>query len=180
MALGARARQNRAMEYATLILIHIFFGILWAGGGIAAGLFIIPSVMEAGPAGGAVMAGVMKRRFPILMTAAGALVVLTGLRLYMVRFSTEWLMSGDGITLTLGAIAGLGALVIGVGVQKPTAERMGALGAKIAAQGSPPTPEQAAEMAALRTKLGKVARVNAWHLLAASLLMAGHTLAAMM
>ena len=82
------------MEYGTLILLHVFFGILWAGGAIAAGFFIIPAVLEAGPAGGAVMGGVVKRRFPVVMTASALVVVLTGLRLYSMRLSLDWLATG--------------------------------------------------------------------------------------
>lgn len=168
------------MEFSSLLLLHIFFGILWAGGAVALGFFVIPSVLEAGPGGGAVMAGVLKRRFPILMTFSGLLVVLTGLRLYTMRFSTAFLGTPEGIVLSLGGLLALGGFFIGVFVQKPTAERLGALGARLAAAGAPPTPEQAAELQALRTRLGKVAKLTAWHLILASLLMAGHRLAAML
>jgi len=168
------------MEFATLLLLHVFFGILWAGGAIAVGFFIVPSVMEAGPAGGAVMAGILKRRFPVLMTVSAVLVVLSGLRLYTMRFSGAFLGTPEGIVLTLGALLGLGAFFIGIFVQKPTAERMSALGAQIAAAGGPPTPAQAEEMQALRARLGRVARLTAWHLVLASLLMASHRFAAML
>ncbi len=166
------------MEYTVLILFHVFFGILWAGGAIAAGFFIIPAVLGAGPAGGAVMAGVLKRRFPRVMTVSAALVVVTGLRLYMLRFSMDWLVTTHGLVLSVGALAGLGAFVIGVFVQKPTADKIGALGARLAGAAGPPSPEDASEMDRLRTRLGKVARVTAWHLVVASLLMAAHQLAA--
>lgn len=168
------------MEYVMLTLIHVAFGVLWAGGAMTAGFFVIPAVMEAGPPGGAVMGGIMKRKFAIVMTAAGLLVTLTGLRMYMVRFSSAWLGTPEGIVLTLGGVLGLGALVIGIGIQKPTAERMAALGAQLAAAGAPPTAEQAAEMAALRARLLKIARVNAFHLLGATILMAAHRLFAAM
>lgn len=168
------------MEYVMLILIHVAFGVLWAGGGITAGFFIVPSVMEAGPAGGAVMGGIMKRKFAIWMTASAILVTLTGLRMYMIRFSSAWLGTAEGIVLTVGGLLGLGALVIGVGIQKPAAEKLTALGAQIAASGGPPSAEQAAEMAALRAKLLKIARVNAFHLVGATLAMASHRLFAAM
>jgi uncharacterized membrane protein len=168
------------MEFSTLLLVHVFFGILWGGGAIAAGFFIIPSVLEAGPAGGAVMAGVMRRRFPILMSVAAGLVVLSGLRLYSMRFSTAFLGTPEGVVLTLGAVLGLGGFFMGVFAQRPTAQRLSALGAQIAAAGVPPTAEQAAEMQTLRARLSKVARLTAWHVLVASLLMASHRLAAMM
>jgi uncharacterized membrane protein len=168
------------MEYASLLLLHVFFGILWAGGAIAAGFFIIPAVLEAGPAGGAVMAGVMKRKFAVLMTASGFVVVLSGLRLYSLLVSGAWIVTPQGIVLSLGGLAGLGGLAIGFFVQKPTAERLSALAGQLAAAGTPPTPEQTAEMEGLRQRLGKVARVTAWHLLVAAVLMAGHRLAAML
>jgi uncharacterized membrane protein len=168
------------VEFSTLLLVHVFFGIVWAGGAIAAGFFIVPSVLEAGPAGGAVMAGVMKRRFPVLMTVAAALVVLSGARLYSMRFSPAFLGTPEGIVLTLGAVLGLGAFVLGVFVQRPTAQRLAALGARIAAGGTPPTPDEAAEIQGLRSRLGRAARITAWHVVAASFLMAAHRLAAMM
>jgi uncharacterized membrane protein len=166
------------MEYQSLLLVHVFFGIIWGGGAIAAGFFVLPAVLEAGPAGGAVMAGVAKRRFPVLMTVSGFLVVLTGLRLYMLRFDAAWLTSPEGIVLSLGGILGIGALAIGFTVQKPTVEKLGALAAKVAAAGAPPTPEQAAEMNALRGRAARIGKVIGWHLIGAALLMASHTLAA--
>jgi hypothetical protein len=126
------------------------------------------------------MGGVVARRFPLVMTAAGGLVVLTGLRLYTIRFTSTWIASPEGIVLSLGALLGLGALAIGLFVQKPTTERLAALGAQIAASGAPPSAEQAAEMAALRTRMGKMARVIAFHLIGASVLMASHRLAALL
>lgn len=165
------------MEYFLVIFLHVAFGMVWVGGAVAAGFFFIPAVLEAGPAGGAVMAGVMKRKFPVVMTASAVTVVLTGIRLYMVRFSTEWLATAEGIVLTLGAVLGLGGFFLGLLVQKPTAERMGALGAQIAASGGPPSPEQARELEALRAKLSRVARLTGWHLIGAATLMASHRLA---
>jgi uncharacterized membrane protein len=168
------------MEYASLLLLHVAFAIFWAGGAVAVGLFVIPSVFEAGPGGGPVMAGILKRRFPIVMTVSGAVVVLTGLRLYSILVSGAWIATPQGIVLTLGALAGLGAFFVGIFVQKPTAERLGALAAQVAAAGKPPTPDQSAELDRLRTKLAKVAKVTAWHLIVAAVLMASHRLAALM
>src|SRR5690348_16274263 len=114
------------MEYMFVVALHVAFGILWAGGAIAVGLFIVPAVIEAGPAGGAVMAGVLKRKFPIVMSASAILVVLTGIRLYMVRFTGAWIGTAEGIALSLGAVLGIGALFIGITIQKPVTERLGA------------------------------------------------------
>ena len=168
------------MEFSTLLLVHVFFGIVWGGAVILVGFFIVPSVMEAGPAGGAVMAGMMKRRFSVLMSVSAILVMLSGLRLYSIRFSAAFLGTPEGIALTVGALAGIGAFFTGLIVQRPAGERLGALGAEIAAGGGKPTPEQAQEMQVLRGKLEKGGRATAWQVLIASLLMAAHRLAAML
>lgn len=165
------------MEYLSLIFLHVLFGILWAGGTVIVGFFIVPSLVDAGPAAGPVIAGITKRKMPIAMTVAGLIVVLTGLRLYAIRFTTAWVTQPEGLVLTLGGVLGIGALVIGLFVQRPTAERLGALGAQIAASGAPPTPAQVSEMQALRAKLTRTGKVLAWHLLAAAVLMAFHRLA---
>jgi hypothetical protein len=167
------------MEYPSLVFLHVAFGIFWAGGAAVLGLFILPSVIEAGPAGGAVMAGAVKRRLPLVLTFSGGLVVLTGLRLFMLRYSPDWIGTPEGIVLSLGALLGIGAFVMGVFIQKPTVEKIGALAAEIARSGKPPSPEQAATMKALQQKLRKIAAVTAWHLIGSSALMASHRLAAM-
>lgn len=166
------------MEYLSLVFVHILFGVVWAGGAISAGLFFIPSVDDAGPAGGPVVAGLMRRKYPITLTVSGLLVVLSGARMFMIRFSPAWLHTPEGIVLSLGALLGLGALGLGLFVQKPTAQRLGTLGGQIAASGAPPTPAQAAEMKALRERMTRIGRLIAWHLVGATMLMAIHRLAA--
>ncbi|MFI5307692.1 MAG: hypothetical protein ACHQ53_10090 [Polyangiales bacterium] len=168
------------MEYPMVVLIHVALGVFWAGGTLTAGFFLVPSVLEAGPAGGAVMAGIVKRKFPAVMIAAGTVVVLTGLRLFMVRWTSAFITSTEGIVLSLGGLVAIGALFIGVFVQRPVTMRLGMLAAQVAASGGPPSPEQARELEALRTRLGKVARVTAWHAVAAVVLMASHRLAAVL
>ena len=165
------------MEYFLLIFLHVFLGIVWAGGGIVTGLFVIPSVLDAGPAAGPVMAGVAKRRLPLVLTLAAALVVLTGIRLYMIRFTPAWLTTPEGLVLTLGGLLGLAAFAMGVFVQRPTVQRIGQLSAAIAQAGGPPTASQQAELQALRARLRRIAPVVAWHLLAAAALMSAHRFA---
>jgi uncharacterized membrane protein len=165
------------MEYLVLVFLHVCFGIVWAGGVMATGFFVVPAVIEAGPPGGAVMAGVVRRRFPLVMVTAATIVVLSGARLYMLRFSTEWLVTPQGLVLTLGAILALGAYVLGVFVQRPLINRVGVLAGQIAAAGGP-TAQQTAEMQALRLRLKKIAGLTAWHLVGAVLLMTLNRLAA--
>ena len=165
------------MEYFFLIFLHVLGGILWAGAAFVMGIFFIPAVMDAGPGGGPVMAGLMRRRFPLVMTVLGITVVLSGARLYMLRFSSGWIYSPEGLVITLGALLAIAGLVMGVVVQRPAAERLGALAAAIATSGQPPGPTQMAEMQALRNRAARTGRLIAWHLVGAAALMAFHRFA---
>ena len=155
------------MEYSALILVHVLSAFVWGGGVVVAGFFFIPSILEAGPGGGAVMGGVMKRKYSVYMTIAGVLAILSGLRLYSLRFSAAWIVTPEGIVLTLGGLLGLSAFAIGMFRQKPLAEKMGLL----AKEG------RGAEIPAVAAQLAKYAKIAAWHLIAVIILMAGHSLA---
>jgi hypothetical protein len=170
------------MEYGILIFVHVVASSLWAAVAFFYGAFLVPSIGEAGPAGGAVMGGLMKRKMPEFMTAMAVLGVLSGLRLYMLRFGVEgaglaWVGTPEGIVITLGSLAGLHAFIKGLLVSKPMAEKAGALGAQIAQAQGKAAPELVAEMQALQAKMAKIARGSGFELLAAFLLMASHRLA---
>ena len=167
------------MEYLGLVLLHVTFGVIWAGGAIVLGLFVVPAVIDAGPQGGAVMAGTVRRRMPTVLTTAAALTVLTGARILWIRASVDWLQTPEGMVIAIGAAFGLEAFILGVFVQRPTVERLGALGAAIAASGVPPTPDQREQMKALQTKLRTTAKLTAFSLIVATVLMASHRMFAM-
>jgi hypothetical protein len=159
------------MEYGTLILVHVICAIIWGGGIIFMGFYLIPSVLESGPAAGPVMGGIMvKRKLPVMMSAVGILAVLTGLRLYALRFSAAWVLTPEGIALTLGGLLALSALAIGFFKQRVLAEKM----AKMAQEG------RGAEIPPVAAALGRTARVVAWHVIAVIVLMAGHHIAALL
>lgn len=166
------------MEVAALRLLHLAFGVFWSGGTVLMGFWVIPAIVEAGPAGGPVMKGmVVDRKLPQVLTVSGLLTVLTGLRLYQLRFSTAWLTTPEGLALTLAGLLAIGGLTIGLVVQRPTAGRLAALTGQIAQAGGPPTTEQAQEIAHLRAKLLRTGKILGAHAGAAALLMAGTRLA---
>lgn len=166
------------MEFAVLRLLHLSFGGVWVGAAMIFAFWLVPSANEAGPGGGAVMRGVVQtRKLPLVLMISGWVTVIAGFRLYMLRFSMPWLTTPEGIVLTAGALLALGGLAVGMFAQRPTAMKLAALGAEIAAAGKPPTPEQAAQLAALQAKLARVAIVVAAHLGAALVLMSAMRLA---
>lgn len=66
--------------------------------------------------------------------------------------------SSTGMVFGTGGVLALTALVIGLTVNAPTAKRLGELMAAIQARGGPPSPEQAAAMRALQSRLGNALR----------------------
>jgi uncharacterized membrane protein len=152
------------MEVWILRIVHIGAGVVWAGYGIFAAWFLFPAVWEAGPAAGAVMGALMKRKLPQMITMFGTINVLSGLRLYSIYFNGNWLMTGTGILLTLGGISAIISLIYGILVSRPTALRLGALGAEVRAAGGAPSPEQAGEMKKLNATMKTAVLVNAYTL----------------
>lgn len=166
------------MEIGILRLVHIVFGFFWAAGAVIMGFFVIPAVFEAGPGAAGVTRGIVgTRKLPPILIFSGLLSVLAGLRLYQLRFSMDWLVSAEGIVITLGGLLAIAALIMGIAVQRPTAMRLMELGTQIQASGAPPTAEQAAEMAKLQARMLRLGKVMGGHLAAAVVLMASIRLA---
>ena len=163
-------------EMLTLRLLHIFTGVFWAGGVFYLAFFIFPAVNAMGPDGGKFMQQLSRtKKMPTVMSALGIVNVLAGFRMMQIvsgNFQGAWFQSNFGIAITIGSVLALAALCIGLFLNRPRAQRMAEISVAVAASGAPPTPEQAAEIGKLKSKLEKGVKVMAWHLLFAVLLMA--------
>ena len=88
------------------------------------------------------------------------------------NFQWSWFQSNFGIAITIGSVASIAALIIGIGFNRPRAEKMAKISAAVAASGAPPSPEQMQEIGKLKSQLEKGVKIMAWHLLFAVVLMA--------
>lgn len=143
---------------------HVVLGAFWAGSAFLLATFLLPAVEETGAAGGAVMESLTRRNMIRVLTWIGVFTVLTGIYLLWEmshHFNGSFMGSKAGILLSTGGLLGIVALLLVVHVSRPTAKKLGALGAKVAASGAPPTPDDAAELARLRGKLKLAARLIA-------------------
>src|SRR5262245_62573217 len=142
---------------ALLRAVHIVAGAFWVGGVFLNAIFVIPSIMSAGPAGGAVMREMAQvRKLPVYMNIVMATSILSGLWLYgwnSSGFHLAWIVTGTGLTFAFGALCAIATAAIGGRVIVPTVKRISQLGAEIAAAGGPPSPKQGAEMAALQRRM---------------------------
>lgn len=161
------------MEYLTIILrlVHVLGGVFWVGAALAMTYFISPAVSATAEAGQKVMGHLMTQsKFSATMLTAGYSTVIAGAILYWIDsngFTSAWMMAGPGIGFGIGAVFA----IIGLAAGSMT-PRLGAEMGKLAAQfKGPPTPEQQAQMAALRNKQKTVSTINTYCLIVATILM---------
>jgi uncharacterized membrane protein len=159
-----------------LRLLHIQSGVFWVGGILLFARFLFPAAKALGPAAGPVMDHLNRvLKLPIALAGAGVVNILTGLLLYWRDsggFQGAWMRTGTGMTFGTGGLLAIAALVVGLTVNRPTATQLGELAGAIHAKGGPPSPEQAAEMQRLQTRLGTALRVVATLLVLATAAMA--------
>lgn len=141
---------------ALVRLVHIFSGVFWAGSIFAMARFIAPAAAASAPESNKFMQRLTSGGFITALTAAGPLTVLAGLILYWNDsggLQNGWITTPTGLVFTVGAIAGLIALGIGLFMSRPAAEGLGKLGKEIQAGGKPPAPEQMSKIKAFQEKL---------------------------
>ena len=152
------------MDLTVLLrLIHISAAIFWVGTTFFMLFFLEPVIEHTGQAGNQVMQVLASNtRFPQVIALSGIITVLAGLAMY-------WRVYGFDITtmfssrfpLTLGALAGFLAFFTGSYFQGRSVKQLVALGATIATQNSPPTPEQMAQMQQHQARIALGTRITA-------------------
>lgn len=158
-----------------LRFLHIVPGIFWVGATMLFTFFIEPVVSAMGPDGGKFMQRLTGgTKYIAVMGAASTLTLLSGFALYgyFIANAPGWAGSAQGIVFGLGGVLALGAYVIGLVTMRPTSQRISRLGQEIVLAGGPPSPVQAADMAALQGKMRKGGRIVVAHQIAAAVCMA--------
>jgi uncharacterized membrane protein len=128
-----------AAEIIVLRVVHLVAGGIWVGTAVFVAALLMPSLVEAGPAGGSVMAALQKRRITAFLPAAAVLTLLSGLRLLWIDsagFDASYFRSGIGGAFGLGAVLALTAFIIGMAVTRPSMNR-----AAVLSDSLPSTPE---------------------------------------
>lgn len=163
--------------YALLItmrLVHVLTAIFWVGTALYLTLFLYPSVREAGTAGGAVMAGVMKRRLPQKMAVVTLLTIVSGFVLYWLAgrgTDGAWYASRPAMVFGTGGVIGSIGYLWATFRVVPAGRALGLLGAAIAAHGGPPTADEAKQQVALMGRVVDDTRTVAWFITASAALM---------
>lgn len=159
-------------------IVHILAGVAWVGSIFLLVFYVQPSAEAIAPAGAPFMSELLGKRKMVDGIIAAAVVSVTGgLFLYWRDWHDfgsfgDWIGSSFGSTLTIGAVASLVALGIGVFVTRPTVVKLLALGRQVAESGGPPPPDVAAQIAAMQARLKVFARLSLGLLVIAVLAMA--------
>jgi uncharacterized membrane protein len=135
-----------------LRIVHVVGGVFWAGAILFVVHFLEPAVRDAGPDGAKVMQALGKRRYLEVVPTVAAFTLLSGYALYWRTFGRLHPgpgASGPELALGLGGLASLVAFVIGVSLLRPSALRIGVLGAEMAE-----VPDE--KKAALQEEIGRL------------------------
>jgi hypothetical protein len=148
-----------------LRLLHIGFGIFWAGAAIYLAFFVEPAVKALGTDGPKFMQQLVKtNRFPIVILLSAVITVIAGALLIWKLsggLQAQWLSTRYGTVLTTGGVLAIIAFIIGFLVSRPASMRIAKIGKAIAVAGGPPTSAQMEELKMLGKRLGIAGRVIA-------------------
>lgn len=159
-----------------LRLLHVVTGIMWGGTAMFSAWFVIPSVIEAGPAGGVFMNGMLRRRFNTIIPAVALVTVLSGMWL-MWRVSggdmATWSRTWPGHILSVAGGLAIIAWLVGFFVSRPAGQALAALAPRLQAATDPAERERLlAEMRPHQQRSFAAVKVIAWLVLLASIGMA--------
>ena len=158
-------------------IVHVMAAIAWGGSVFLFVLYVQPSVAAIAPAGAPFMAELLgKRKLVSVLIGLGSVTVIGGLFLYAHDAQIyggfgEWIKTGFGVSITIGAVAAILALAIGILGTRPNVNRLLGMGRQAAEMGGP-TPEMAAEIASTQARLRKFARASLALIVLAALTMA--------
>ncbi|MDQ4005575.1 MAG: hypothetical protein M3135_04640 [Actinomycetota bacterium] len=160
----------------TLRIVHIISAILWAGSALFFVAFVGPTVETLGPQAGRFFGHLVHRRKAVIFfLVVATLTAVAGGLLYWRDsrgLDIDWIQTGFGTGLTIGAVAGLISWFLVVLVLAPTAYRLTALGGHIEAAGRPPSDEEVVALAGLQSRLNSFSMVNVVFLGVAAVAMA--------
>jgi uncharacterized membrane protein len=145
--------------------VHVVAGVAWAGALIFIGWYLTPAVRAVGPSGGALMQQLVRvQRLPVFLLTLMALTVLSGLSLFwldLTAFGPAWMHTGAGRTFAAGGVFAILTAILGLAVNVPASNKLGALMASIHAAGTQPSAEQAAELGRLQRRLYRAGQAAA-------------------
>ena len=159
-----------------LRLLHVVLGVFWAGTIFFFAMFLFPTLGDMGPDAGKFMGALTKRRYPDIMPVIAGITILSGFLLYYRMsngFDPAYMGSRYGMGYGNGGVTATLALIIGVAMLRPAANRMGKLMQSMpSAAAGPERDQMMAEVTRLRQRLATGSMIVTFLLLVTVILMA--------
>jgi len=155
--------------YIIFRIFHIGAGIAWVGSVYFLVVFVQPASAAIGPAAAPFMNELLgARKLVDRIIALAAVTILAGLILYLKDMDLaggfgDWIGTARGVVFTIGGVAAILAVAIGIFGTRPAVQRLLAVGRQVGQStqgGAAPPPEVAAEVAVLQGKLRGFARAS--------------------
>lgn len=158
-------------ELLMLRLVHVMGGIFWVGGMMYMAFFLMPTMAQAGPAAGPVIAGLQQRKLFVWLPVIAIATMLAGIRLMMLQsdgFSAVYFATPMGRTYLIAGSLAVIAFAIGFSINRPIMNRIAVLTAAMPGADESSRAQLQAEMAMLRKRSGVATRLVTWLLIAAA------------
>lgn len=113
-----------------LRVVHVLGGLFWVGSALFNAIYLFPAMREAGPAAGAIMGSMRRRRLFLVLPLVALVTILAGVRLMWITsadFSAAYFQSARGSMFAWSGTAAIAAFVIAMALARPTAMKMGAM-----------------------------------------------------
>lgn len=147
-------------------VIHIACGLFWGGAALMLHFFIMPAIKNAGPDGAKMMGAIMgTRKLPVVLLGFAFVTIGAGFLLIehvSGGYQAAWFGTKLGITLSIGGVTGILAMLIGLFVNKPAADKIAKIAAELAKTGQPPNAEQSKTLGIMRNRIMKGLGIIAW------------------
>ena len=156
-------------------IIHVLGGVIWVGSMFFVSMFLVPSMTEAGPDAGKVMAALNRRKWMIFIPVIAILTMLSGIWLYWhasMGFSPAYMRSGPGRTYGLGGGLAIIGFIIGLAMTRPAMVKVGKLMAEMPNAAPDQRDAIAAEIQRQRAKGAFWSKIIGFFLIGAATLMA--------
>ena len=151
-------------------VLHVVTAATWLGAAMFAGWFLMPAIIEAGPDGGRVMAGVQRRGWVAVAPIIAVFTIVSGIYLYIPYMGSRSTM---GSMLGAGGIIGIVAMILGAAVVSRSMAQANAVTAEIAAAPEGPARQAlTAKVRVLRARGLLFTRIVSILVLVAAILMA--------
>jgi uncharacterized membrane protein len=149
------------VEFVVLRLIHIVFGVFWAGSALFMAIILEPRLRALGPAIQRPVMGAIVPMVGRLVATSAVITMVAGIYMALrLRWGhlDQFLDTGWGWAILIGFVASVLAFSSGI-TTLVLADRVGRLGREI--EGRPPTPEEAGQMQRLAARLPRLGRTTA-------------------